>query len=102
MDSYGRIAALKIETAQDRAHAVIEEVARVENKVYVSPGSKCVLTFVREAASRIDGLLEEQKAVTSAGLLTASQLETRLHRITKLLPLLHHSLGLLRAQTFTV
>lgn len=93
MDSYGRIAALKIETAQDRAHAVIEEVARVENKVYVSPGSKCVLTFVRDAASRIDGLLEEQKTVTSAGLLTASQLETRLHRITKLLPLLHQLLG---------
>jgi|SRR5579872_3993036 len=93
MDSYGRIAALKIETAQDRAHALIEEVRRVENKVYASPGSSCVLTFVSDAADRIAALLEGQKAITSAGLLTPSQIETRLHRITNLIPLLHQLLG---------
>src|SRR5579864_5064064 len=93
MDSYGRIAALKIATAQDRAHAIIEEVKRVENKVYASPGSRRVLSFVRDAAIRIQTLLEDQKAVTSTGLLTPSQLETRLHRITKLIPLLHQLLG---------
>jgi hypothetical protein len=93
MDSYGRIAALKIRTAQDRAHAVIEEVTRVENKVYVSPGSKRVLGFVRDAAVRIHSLLEDEKSVASADLLDSSQLETRLYRITKLLPLLHLVLG---------
>jgi hypothetical protein len=93
MDSYGRVAALKIETAQDRAHAVEEEAARVENKVYVSPGSQCVLTFVRDAASRISIRLEKERLVANSGLLTPSQLETRLHRIAKLLPLLHQLLG---------
>ncbi|HYM74788.1 MAG TPA: hypothetical protein VE377_02325 [Candidatus Dormibacteraeota bacterium] len=93
MDSYGRIAALKIETAQDRAHAVIEEVQRVENRVYASPGSRNLLSFVSDAAVKIDVLLENEKALTQTGLLTVSQIETRLHRITKLIPLLHWMLG---------
>lgn len=93
MDSYGRIAGLTIEAAQDRAHAIIEEVRRVENRVYASPGSKRVLSFVSDAAGRIGALLEDQKAVTGTGLLTVSQLETRLHRVTKLIPLLHQLLG---------
>lgn len=93
MDSYRRIAALKIQAAQDRTHAVIEEVSRVENKVYASPGSQRVLRFVRDAAGRIEGLLEDEKAIASAGPLTPPQLETRLHRTTKLLPLLHDLVG---------
>jgi hypothetical protein len=93
MDSYKRIAELKIQTAQDRAHAVIEEVTRVEHKVYASPGSKCILRFVRDVAGRIDGLLEDQRSVVVADLLTPSQLEARLHRIAELLPVLHLLLG---------
>lgn|GEM_PF-6350578 len=93
MDSYRRIAALKIQAAQDRTHAVTEEVTHVENKVYVSPGSRNILRFVRDAALRIEGLLEEQKPIVSSGPLTASQLETRLNRTTKLLPVLHQLVG---------
>jgi len=93
MDSYQRIAALKIRTAQERAHAVAEEVGRVENKVYASPASKRLLQFVLDVARRIQKLLEDEKAVASADLLTPAELETRLHRIIKLIPVLHLLLG---------
>ncbi len=93
MDSHRRIAALKIQTAQDRAHAVVEEVTRVENKVYASPASKRLLQFVLDAANRIHDLLEAEKAVADADLLTAAELETRLHRNIKLIPVLHLLLG---------
>jgi hypothetical protein len=93
MDSYQRIAKLKIQAAQERAHAVLEEITRVENKVYVSPGSKRVLDFVRDAAQRIDGRLETERDVVEADLLDPPELETRLHRVTSLIPFLHILLG---------
>ena len=93
MDSYKRIAALKIQTAQERAYAVTEEAARVENKVYVTPGSKRVLQFVCDAARRIDGRLENEKSIVAADLLSSEELETRLHRVTNLIPFLHLLLG---------
>lgn len=93
MDSYRRIAGIKIQAAQDRTHAVIEEVNRVVNKVYVSPGSQGILRFARDAAARTEGLLEEQKPIASSGPLTASQLETRLNRTTRLLPFLYTLVG---------
>src|SRR5258706_4285720 len=93
MDSDKRIAGLKIQTAQERAHAVMEEVVRVENKVYVSPCSMRVLRFVADAASRIDGRLENEKSVANADLLSPPELETRLHRVTSLIPMLHVLLG---------
>ncbi len=91
MDSYGRIARLKVETAQDRARAIIEEVERVKYKVYASPGSGLILSFVDDAAGKIDSLLEN--ALANAHLLTPSQLDTRLHRVSRLIPLLHQLLG---------
>lgn len=91
MDSYGRIARLKVETAQDRARAVIEEVERLQNRVYASPGSKLVLSFVGGTAEKIDAQLEN--ALANASLLTASQLDTRLHRVATLIPFLHQLLG---------
>ncbi len=93
MDGYRRVAALKIQAAQDRTHAVIEEVARVENKVYVSPGSQNILCFVRDAAARIEVLLEDQKPIASSSPLTEADLEIRLDRTTKLLPFLYELVG---------
>jgi hypothetical protein len=93
MDSYQRIAALKIGTAQDRAHAILQEVSRIENKVYPSPGSKCVLQFVANAARRIHSLLEEERQISSGDLLSPPEIETRLDRISKLIPFLHRILG---------
>ncbi|HXX63929.1 MAG TPA: hypothetical protein VEO56_09040 [Bacteroidota bacterium] len=93
MDSYKRIAKLKIQAAQERAHAVLGEVARVENKVYVSPGSQNVVEFVGDAARRIDGRLEMEQAVVDADLLDPPELETRIHRVTSLIPFLHILLG---------
>jgi len=91
MDSYGRIARLKVETAQDRARAIIEEVGRLENKGYASPGSRRLLSFVGGTAGKIDTLLEN--ALANAHFLTASQLDTRLHRVVTLIPYLHQLLG---------
>jgi hypothetical protein len=93
MDSYRRIAALKIQSAQDRAHAIVEEIRRVENKVYASPGSKQLLNFVRDAAVKLQALLDDETATADSNLLSASELETRLDRTTKLLPYLHILLG---------
>jgi hypothetical protein len=93
MDSYRRIAALKIQSAQDRAHAIVEEIRRVENKVYASPGSKQLLKIVHSAAITLQGLLEDENAVAISEPLTASELETRLDRTTKLIPYLHMLLG---------
>ncbi len=93
MDSYRRIAALKIQSAQDRASAIVEEKQRVENKVYASPGSQHLLNFVEDAAIKLQGLLEAEKDIANTDLLNASELETRLHRTTKLIPVLHMLLG---------
>jgi len=93
MDSYRRIVALKIQSAQDRASAIVEEKRRVENKVYASPGSQHVLTFVGDAATKVQGLLEAEKAVANTDPLDASELETRIQRTTKLIPVLHMLLG---------
>jgi hypothetical protein len=93
MASYRRIAALKIQSAQDRAHAIAEEIGRVENKVYASPGSKQLLRFVQDAAIGLQSLLEDEASVADSDLLSASELETRLDRITKLIPYLHILLG---------
>jgi len=93
MDSYRRIAALKLQSAQDRAHAIVEEIGRVENKVYASPGSKQLLRFVKDAAIGLLGLLESERSIADSDVLSASELETRLDRITKLIPYLHILLG---------
>ncbi len=93
MDSYRRIAALKIQSAQDRASAIVEEICRVENRVYASPGSKHLLGFVKDVAIKLQGLLEAEKDIANTEPLNASELETRLHRTTKLIPYLHMLLG---------
>jgi hypothetical protein len=93
MGSYERIATLKIETAQERAHAVSAEVARAQNRVYTSPGSRRVLDFVRDAAVRISGKLDSEKGIVADSLLSAAELETRRHRVTRLIPFLHVLLG---------
>ena len=93
MDSHRRIAALKIQSAQDRASAIVEEICRVENRVYASPGSKHLLRFVKDAAIKLQGLLEAERKIADTEPLSASELETRLHRTTKLIPYLHMLLG---------
>jgi hypothetical protein len=93
MDSYRRIAALKIQSAQDRASAIVQEICRVENRVYASPGSKHLLGFVKDAAIKLQGLLEAERKIADTEPLSASELETRLHRTTKLIPYLHMLLG---------
>ena len=93
MDSYRRIAALKIQSAQDGASAIVEEICRVENRVYASPGSKHLLGFVKDVAIKLQGLLEAEKDIANTEPLNASELETRLHRTTKLIPYLHMLLG---------
>lgn len=93
MDSYRRIATLKIQSAQDRAHAIVEEIRRIENKVYASPGSKQLLKIVEGAAIRLQGLLEDANAVPISDVLSAAELELRLDRTTKLIPYLHMLLG---------
>ena len=100
MDSYRRIAALKIQSAQDRAHAIVEEIGRVENKVYASPGSKQLLRFVEDAAIRLQGLLEDERSIAKSDLLSASELETRLDRTPKLIPYLHILLGFVDVQGY--
>ena len=91
MDSSRLLAHLKIESAQNRAHALIEEVARLKNKTYSSPASKKILDFVSEAAAAINLLLE--KAVGDAEILRPAELDVRLHRIIKVIPYLHTLLG---------
>src|SRR5260370_992818 len=93
MESYRRIAALKMQSAQDRASAIVEEICRVENRVYASPGSKHLLGFVKDVAIKLQGLLEAEKDIANTEPLNASELETRLHRTTKLIPYLHMLLG---------
>jgi hypothetical protein len=94
MDGYGFIADLKIQSAEDRAQALIEEVDRAHIKVYSSPGSKRVLAFVREAAYGILNRLQAEKSVSAGGLLTSAELDVRLHRLTKVIPFLHLLIGL--------
>jgi len=56
-------------------------------------GSDCVLQFVSNAAARINDLLEGEKVIAATDLLSASEIEIRFDRITKLIPLLHLILG---------
>jgi hypothetical protein len=93
MDSFRRIAQLKIETAQDRAHALIEEVERLQNKLYPSPGSQRILQFVAAAAEKIHSVLESERNIAETDLLSHQEMETRLDRTSKLLPYLHRVLG---------
>ncbi|MCU1301371.1 MAG: hypothetical protein JWQ87_1655 [Candidatus Sulfotelmatobacter sp.] len=96
MDSFQQIALLKIESAQDRTHAVSQEVSRALNKVYASPGSEKILLFVGQAASAVRDALETQKQYCSGDLLSAPELEIRLHRITKIIPTLHLLIGFIQ------
>ncbi len=93
MDSFQRVADLKIGSAQDRAHALELEVERVENRIYSSPGSKRLLAFVRRAAGDIKGALESERNVATSGILSASEFEVRISRIIQVLPLLHLLVG---------
>lgn len=93
MDSYEQIALLKIQSAQDRAHAVAEEASRAFNKIYASPGSGKILSFVSSAASAVQEALESQKQFCGSGLLSPAELEIRLHRRTKIIPALHLLIG---------
>lgn len=91
MDSSRLLAGLKIEAAQNRAQALIEEVARLKNKTFSSPASKKILDFVEEAAAAINSLLE--KAVADAEILRPAELDVRLHRTVKVIPYLHTLIG---------
>jgi hypothetical protein len=91
MDSSRLLAQLKIESAQNRAQALIEEVGRLKNKTYSSPASRKILDFVSEAASAIHSLLD--KAVADAEVLRPEELDVRLHRTIKVIPYLHTLIG---------
>lgn len=93
MDSFRRIIALKIETAQDRIDGLLGEIRELETKTYSSPGSRAILNFVRESAISIRKFLSEEHEIADSGLLQPKELEVRIHRRTQLLPLLHQLLG---------
>ncbi|HLJ25967.1 MAG TPA: hypothetical protein VKY85_04600 [Candidatus Angelobacter sp.] len=93
MDSHRLVAQLKIESAQNRAQALIEEVGRIKNRPYSSPASKDILEFVQEAATAIRSLLESEKTVADASPLMPAELEVRLHRTIKVIPYLHTLIG---------
>ena len=93
MDSYQQIGLLKIQSAQDRSHAVAEEVERVKNRLYTSPGCNRVLEFVGKAAEEIHALLDSEKPLAVSGLLDPAEFEVRLQRIIKIIPVLHRLIG---------
>jgi hypothetical protein len=94
MESFKRIILRVIESAEDRLAAVQDEVIRVQNRIYPSPGSQKLLDFVREAAAELNKILHEQQSVVHAGLLTSAELDVRLHRYVELVPLFHELVGL--------
>lgn len=95
MDSYQQIALLKLQSAQDRARAIAEEVTRVETKLYTSPGCNRVLRFVSKAASEIHNVLEGEKSLANSGILDPAEFEVRLQRTIKIIPVLHRLIGFL-------
>ncbi len=96
MEGFRGVAKLKIQAACDRTDALASELSRIDNRrVYSSPGCKTLIQFIRDAASRIRILLDDENSVADGGLLSSEELESRLHRATRLLPLLHRLIGFL-------
>lgn len=94
MESFNRVSLRIIGAAEDRLDALREEVARVQNRIYSSPGSQKLLNFIREAATELKKILHDQQLVVQAGLLRPAELDVRLHRYVELVPLFHELLGL--------
>lgn len=94
MESFKRISLRILESAEDRLDALQQEVVKVQNRIYSSPGSSKLLNFIREAASELRKILHDQQSVVQAGLLSPAELDVRLHRYVELVPLFHELLGL--------
>ena len=93
-EAYQRIALLKVSGAHDRSQALINEIRRVENRVYPSPASKGILEVVRIAAESIQNQLAREQELLSTDLLSTAEFDVRLQRIIGVLPLLHELLGI--------
>src|SRR5437868_5195229 len=93
MDSFRRLISLKLETANDRIEALLTQCGELDQKTYSSPGSKAVVSFVRESALRLREFLNDETTLLDQGLLQPRETEVRIHRRTQLLPLLHQLLG---------
>jgi len=89
------IASLKIQTALDRCVALIEQTKRFKTRTYSSPGSLGVLDFVDACARRTQDFLKDQAGIAEEGILAPEELELRIQRATKLVPVFHELLGLI-------
>lgn len=93
MVSPHEIAALKIQVAEDRCEALREQIRSLSNRAYSSPGCMRLIKFAAEATHAISELLEAERNLPDRELLTEKEFEHRVHRATKLIPVLHFLLS---------
>src|SRR5580704_17819110 len=89
----GQIVSLKIEVARQRCEGLAREVKQLKNRDYSSKGSTIIIDFVGRANELALDYLAREESLPDKHLLTEGELEDRIHRVSKLLPLLHYLLG---------
>ena len=75
MDSHQSINSVRIQTAQDRSNALIEQVRRLKTRVYSSPASHILLNFVHDCALNIGTLLQREQALSEGELLKPEEID---------------------------
>ncbi len=92
---------LKLESATERCQAIEESLKLFQGRIESSPATRKVIALMLRATSRIKEFIAAESANLDLELLTDAELESRVHRVTRVIPAIHLLVGIIEHSDVT-
>jgi hypothetical protein len=80
---------LKLESARERYQAIEAALKHFQGRIESSPATRKVIHLILRAITKIEKFIEDETANEDLLLLTDDELESRIHRVTRIIPAIH-------------
>ncbi len=92
---------LKLESATERCQAIEESLKLFSGRIESSPATRKVIALILRATGRIKDFIRVESANADLVLLTDAELESRIHRVTRVIPAIHFLVGIVEHSDVT-
>lgn len=92
---------LKLESATERCQAIEESLQLFQGRVESSPATRKVIELILRATGSIKDFIAKESANPDLVLLTDAELESRIHRVTRVIPAIHLLVGIVEHSDIT-
>ena len=100
-DDADQIKRVKLKGARERCRAIAAASARFQSRIESSPATRRVVELILKSANSIEQFIDKQASDSDLDVLTADDLEKRIHRVTRIIPMLHWLLGIVEHSDVT-